>query len=163
MHSTTTTFRSYGILALLATGFLLLAGCGSGGSDNSGSDGGSSYIAAPSDLIGGVLVLKYSDGRSYTLNFNNSSDTGVTRSDGKTTTAWTSTGLGSAVLGINLFYGTIATGDAALDNVFDGYGLAFSTKTTGDFSLKENTTANTYGSTPSISGTFTFTTYPPNG
>lgn len=161
MYSSLRNFRPYAILALFATGLLFLAGCGgsSGGSDS----GGSSYIAAPASLIGGTLVLTYSDGRSYTLVFNNSTDTGVTRSDGKTTTAWTTTGLGSAVLGINLFYGTIATGDAALDNVFDGYALAFSTKTTGDFSLKENTTANNYSNTPVISGTFSFTTYPPNG
>lgn len=149
------------LCALLFTG--LLAGCGGGGGSDGGSSGGGTYVAAPKTLTGGTLVVNYSDGRTYTLNFDNTTDTGVRRSDGKTSTAWTVSGLGGATLTLNISYGAIASGDDAANNVYDGYTFAFSTKTTGDLSLRENTTFNTYSSTPVTKGTFTFTVYPPNG
>lgn len=148
------------LCAIVLAGFV--AGCGGGGgSDN--SSGGGTYTPAPKDLTGGTMVVTYADGRSFTLYFDNSSDTGIRRSDGKTSTAWTVSGLGGATLTLNISYGTVATGTDAANNVYDGYTFAFATKTTGDLSLRENTTFNTYSSTPVTKGTFTFTVYPPNG
>jgi hypothetical protein len=153
-------FFPLGFLSVFVT--LLLAGCGGGGGDNGSTGGSGTYVAAPQTLTGGTLLLNYNDGRSYTLYFDNTTDTGIRRSDGKTSTAWTVSGLGGATLTLNISYGTVATGDDAANNVYDSYAMAFSSKTAGDFSLRENTTINS-GSAAVINGKFTFTVYPPNG
>lgn len=151
-----------GRLFLIALTLGLLAGCGGGGDSDSGSTS-TNYVPAPSSLIGGTVVMSYGDGRSYTFTFNSSDATGVTRSDGKTTTAWSVQGLGGATMTLHLSYGTIYTGDDAINTQYDLYAMVFTSKTDGNFTLRENATSLTETNTPAINGTFKFTVYPPNG
>ncbi len=149
-------------LLLLTVPVLLAGGCGGGGGGSSTTTSTpSTTIVAPANLVGAVIVFNYADGRSYTITVNNGTATGVTRSDGKTTTNWVGAGYSSPVLTLDLAYGAFTAG--SLDNVFDDYGLTFVTKTTGSISLRENTTSRTFSTTTPIGGTFTITTYPPNG
>jgi len=149
-------------LLLLTVPVLLAGGCGGGGGGGSTTTSTpSATIVAPANLVGAVIVFNYADGRSYTITVNNGTATGVTRSDGKTTTNWVGAGYSSPVLTLDLAYGAFTAG--SLDNVFDDYGLTFVTKTTGSISLRENTTSRTFSTTTPIGGTFTITTYPPNG
>jgi len=145
---------------LLIGPLLLTGGCGGGGSSPS-STTTTATVVAPKNLIGAVIVMNYADGRSFTFTFNSANANGVSRSDGRVTTNWIGDGYVTPVLAINLAYGAFIPG--SLDNVFDAYALTFSTATTGVFALRENTTSNTFASTAVIFGTFTITTYPPNG
>lgn len=146
-------------LLVILPGFI--AGCGGGGGGSTSTTTSSTTILAPNTLVGAVIVMNYSDGRSFTFTINNGLAAGVTRSDGKTSTNWTGAGYATPVLTLDVAYGAFTQG--SLNNVFDDYGLNFVTKTTGSISLRENTTSNTYASSPVIGGTFTFTTYPPGG
>jgi hypothetical protein len=147
-------------LLLLAMPLLLLGGCGGGGSDTPTTNT-STAVVGPKTMVGAVVTMTYSDGRTYTFNFASAAANGVTRSDGKATTNWTSAGQSSPVVTIDLAYGAFTAG--SLNNVFDDYGLTFTTKTTGTITLRENTTSNTFQSTSPMAGSFTITTYPPNG
>lgn len=146
--------------APLAALLLFIAGCGGGDGGGSGTVP-SSQIVGPKTMVGAVIVFNYGDGRSYTVTISSSNSNGVTRSDGKVTTNWTSAGLQSPIVTLDLAYGAFTPGN--LNNVFDDYGMTFATKTSGTITLRENTTSNTFASTTPIGGTFTITTYPPNG
>lgn len=147
---------------LLAVSLLFIAGCGGGGGDSSSSSsGGSTTTLGPKTLVGGVIVMNYGDGRSFTYTITSTAANGVSRSDGRTSTNWTQAGLATPVLTLDVAYGAFTPGD--LNNVFDDFGLNFSTKTTGTFVLREDITSATFATKTPISGTFTFTTYPPNG
>lgn len=146
----------------LSLSLLTIAGCGGGGDSSSGgSSGGSTTVLGPKTLVGAVIVMTYGDGRSYTYTITSANANGVTRSDGKTSTNWTQAGLSSPVVTLDIAYGAFTPG--SLNNVFDDFGLNFSTQTTGNFTLREDVTSNTFATKTPLSGTFTFTTYPPNG
>lgn len=150
-------------LGLVAASALFFSGCGGGGDDGQAP---TAPILAPNNLFNSVLVINYGDGRSFTFTITDASASGISRSDGTPITAWDSTGQGTSVLFINVAYGAFTTeAPANLDNVFDSYGMVFTTKTTGTVAIKEDVTSNTFNDTsvPVLSGTFTFTTYPPTG
>lgn len=154
-------FRRLAFL-LLAVPVLLTGGCGGGGGGTStSSDSTSTAPLSPKTLIGAVIVMTYADGRAFTFTISSSNDNGVSRSDGRVTTKWIGNNYGTNVLVLDLAYGVFA--DGSLDNIFDDYNLAFGTTTTGVFTLRENTTSNTYFATTPTTGIFTITTYPPGG
>ncbi|MFI5355822.1 MAG: hypothetical protein ACHQ4G_00660 [Opitutales bacterium] len=158
-------FRSPGLfsLSLLLLGLLLLPGCGGGGSGPDPSSSVPVGADAPNTLTGGVIVMSYSDGRTFTFTFNSTAGTGVTRSDGKTTTGWAASGYGTPQLVMSLAYGAIDTTNTPSTTVYDSYQLVFTTVTTGTMYVQENVTASTINTGKIISGTFKFTTYPSNG
>lgn len=143
--------------SLLSSSLLLFTGCSGGGGDDSTT---TAAAVAPSSLSGSVVLLNYSDSRSYALTFTSTRGSGVSRSDGRTSTAWNGSGYETAVLSLELAYGAYSSQSS--NNIVDRYMLTFSSQKSGTFTLRENTTANSASSSALISGTFTFTTYPAN-
>ncbi|MFI5357827.1 MAG: hypothetical protein ACHQ4G_10870 [Opitutales bacterium] len=149
-------------LALVLPAALALSGCGGG--SNGTATTTTTTVNAPNTLVGSVLAITYSDGRTFTFHINSTASTGVTRSDSKTSTNWNAYGYGTTLLVFNVAYGAFTTVQPDnLNNVFDYYSLVFATKTTGTCTIKENTTDNTFNTSTQLTGTFTFTTYPPGG